>query len=297
MKPNIPKKHFKEKEKRNEAKKSQTILSLNNVVPKISQSLVKELSRYAREEKCGLVLEDEFISKEYIHSASDSKKVHDYFIYKVTGKLPLNGLEPYPIVTKTGKLSVDYERINAQIENLQLLLNRLNFSIEYNAFVFTNPKFGGTADLVVSNNNLKTKDIMKKRAIVSLKTSSLLNDERSDLGWGNVSIQDKEELMLEAIHVKLLAKYEWGIENIPFYYFVFSNKNEWEYKIFKIDVDELKLQSHYQNLLSAKKFLDETIKNGWKAHPKYSVCRTCSLTNVCKSFKDIPEIVSVSINE
>ena len=57
---NIPKKAYKEKEKRNNLKKAQATLELNNVTPKLSQSLVKELYKYKLKEECGLRVEAKY---------------------------------------------------------------------------------------------------------------------------------------------------------------------------------------------------------------------------------------------
>ena len=54
----------------------------------------------------------------------------------------------------------------------------------------------------------------------------------------------------------MLAKYEWGIEDIPFYFMVFSNKNEVECKIFEIIIDEATKFQHYQNLENIKKYYE-----------------------------------------
>jgi len=294
--PKIPKKAYKEKEKRNNLKKTQSELDLNNISPKISDLLVKDLYKYKLQEECGLRIESRFITKDVKFPTTELQDLHNYFYFHSTGKCVVDNVKPEPILLKTGKPSIEYVRINSQIENFKLLMSRMNFSIEQTRFEFTNPKFSGLADIVAHDNNIKSKDIMKKRVIIDLSTTSLLNDKWSSNGWGDENFEEKEELLLKAIHLKLLAKYEWGIEDIPFYYFVFSNKNNWEYKVFKINVFKETLQEHYSNLLNIKKFLDYTMKNGWIAYPNYSVCRECPLSiSSCNFATDIPKIQEVKI--
>ena len=231
---NIPKKAYKEKEKRNNLKKAQAVLDLNNVTPKLSQSLVKELYKYKLKEECGLRVEAKYVTKSVDFPSSEAQELGNYFEFKATGQLPRDGHTPEPILLKTGKPSIDYQRMDAQVENFKRIMKRLNFSVEQTGFTFTNPKYSGIADIIAHDNNIKTKVANKKRIIIDLKTSGLLHDKWSEYGWADESIEEKDGLMIQAIHYKLLAKYEWGIEDIPFYFIIFSSKNDWEYKIFKV---------------------------------------------------------------
>jgi hypothetical protein len=292
----IPKQAYKQKEKRNNLKKAQATLELNNVAPKLSQSLVKELYKYKLKEECGLRVEAKYVTKSVEFPSSEVQELGNYFEYKATGQLPRDGHTPEPILLKTGKPSIDYIRMDAQVENFKRVMKRLNFSVEQTGFTFTNPKYSGIADIIAHDDNIKSKDVMKKRIIIDLKTSGLLNDKWNAWGWADESIEEKDELLIQAIHYKLLAKYEWGIEDIPFYFMIFSNKNDWEYKIFKVNVDEATLQQHYNNLLNIKKFLDDTMRNGWIPYPKYAVCRECPLSiSLCNHATDIPKVQEVFI--
>jgi len=242
-----------------------------------------------------LRVEAKYVTKSVEFPSSEAQELGNYFEYKATGQLPRDGHTPEAIMLKTGKPAIDYQRMDIQVENFKNLMTRLNFSIEQTGFAFTNNKYSGITDIIAHDNNIKSKDVMKKRIIIDLKTSGLLNDKWSSWGWADESIEEKDELMIQAIHYKLLAKYEWGIEDIPFYFMIFSNKNDWEYKIFKVNVDEATLQQHYSNLLNIKRFLDDTMRNGWIPYPKYSVCRECPLADTCKHFTDVPKVQEVFI--
>lgn len=289
----MTKKAFKEKEKRNEAKKSQTELNLPKI-PKLSQSLVKSLYKYKVGEECGLRIKASYIDGISFPS-TEAQELGNYFEYVATGQLPRDGHTPKPILLKNGNPSVDYARMDAQVDNFKKLMSRLNFTIEKTGFKFTNPKYDGTADIIAYDNNIKTKDVNKKRIIIDLKTSGLINDKWSPYGWADESIEEKWDLLIQAIHYKMLAKYEWGIEQIPFYFMIFSTRNEWEYKVFKINVDEDTMFQHYNNLKNIKVFLDETLSAGFKPIPKYGVCRECPLANTCKHFVDVPKVQEVHI--
>ena len=291
--PKMTKKAFKEKEKRNEAKKTQTELILPKI-PKLSQSLIKALFKYKSGNECGLRIQASYIDG-VVFPSSEAQELGNYFEYMATGQLPRGGHVPQPVLLKSGSPSIDYARMDAQVENFKTIMNRLNFKIEKTGHKFTNPKYDGTLDILAHDENIKSKDVNKKRIIIDLKTTGLINDKWSPFGWADESIEEKWDLTIQAIHYKMLARYEWGIEDIPFYFMVFSNKNDWEYKVFKINVDVDTMNQHFHNLTNIKSFLDETLKVGFKAIPKYSVCRECPLAITCKSFVDVPQIQEVFI--
>ena len=289
----MTKKAYKEKEKRNEAKKQQTELILPKI-PKLSQSLIKQLYKYKMKEECGLRIEASYINQINFPS-SDAQELGNYFEYIATGQLPRDKHIPEPKRLKTGKLSLDYARMEAQKENFLEAMKRHGFEIEKTGFAFTNPKYSGITDIIALDKNVKSKVVNNRRVIIDIKTTGLINDKWTNYGWADESIEEKWDLLVQAVHYKMLAKYEWGIEDIPFYFMVFSTKNDWEYKIFKIEVDEDTKNQYYTNLKNIKKFLDISIESGWKAYPNYKVCRTCPLSITCSSFEDAPKIQKVWI--
>lgn len=282
----LTKKQFKEKEKRNEAKKLQTELNLPKI-PKLSQSLVKSLFKYKQGEECGLRIEKMYIEGVNFPS-SEVQELGNYFEYICTNQLPRDGHTPEAKLLKTGKMSVNYVRMEKQKENFENIMSEYKFTIEKTGFEFTNPKYSGIADIIALNED-------KERVIIDIKTSGLINDKWSPYGWANESIEEKWDLNIQAIHYKMLAKYEWGIEDIPFYFMIFSTKNDIECKIFEIIVDESTRFQHYQNLEKVKHFLDESIKNGWEAKPELMRCSRCELTESCLYGAVVPDVQKVYI--
>jgi hypothetical protein len=282
----LTKKQFKEKEKRNAAKLLQTELLLPKI-PKLSQSLVKTLFKYKLGEECGIRVEQMYIEGVNFPS-SDVQELGNYFEYICTNQLPRDGHTPTPKILKTGKPSINYARMDKQKVNFENIMRDYKFTIEKTGFVFTNPKYSGIADIIALNED-------KERVIIDIKTSGLINDKWSPYGWANESIEEKWDLNIQAIHYKMLAKYEWGIEDIPFYFMIFSTKNDVECKIFEIIVDESTKFQHYQNLEKVKHFLDESIKNGWEAKPELMRCSKCELTDSCLYAAVVPDVQKVYI--
>ena len=289
----IPKKAYKEKEKRNNLKKLQTEFDLPKI-PKISQSLVKALFKYKMGDECGLRIHAQYIEGINFPS-SEAQQLGNYFEYVATGQLPRDKQVPQPKLLKSGAFSTDYERINNQVDNFKNIMKHLNFSIEQTGFKFTHKLYDGTLDILAHDNNIKSKDINKKRIIIDLKSTGLINDKWTEYGWADESIEEKDSLMIQAIHYKMLALYEWGIEDIPFYFFVFSTKNDWEYKLFKVNVDESTMQQHQYNLKSIKIYFDSILKEGFKAIPSYDRCRECPLAITCSEMKSFPSIQEITI--
>ena len=289
----LTKKAYAYNEKRNKAKKQQTELALPKI-PKLSQSLVKALYKYKLKEECGLRIKASYIDGINFPS-TEAQELGNYFEYKATGQLPRGGHTPEAVILKSGKPNIDYERMDRQVENFKQIMKRLNFEIEQTGFKFTNPKYDGTADIIAIDKNVKSTILNNKRIIIDIKTTGLINDKWSPYGWADESIEEKWDLTIQAIHYKMLARYEWGVDDIPFYFIVFSTKNDWEYKVFKINVDVDTMTQHYNNLQNIKVYLDSILENGFQANPKYSLCRECPLQDTCPSFIDAPKIVEVFI--
>ena len=192
-------------------------------------------------------------------------------------------------------MTTAYIRMTKQKENYERIMKAYNLKVEHKGFVFTNPKYSGIADIIALDNNIKSKDKNKQRVIIDLKTSGLINDKWSPYGWADESIEEKWDLLIQAVHYKLLAKYEWGIEDIPFYFMVFSNKNEIEHKIFEINIDEATRVQHFQNLEKVKKYLDKCMKEGWKAKPELMRCNSCPMNDACLYQLEVPKIQKVYV--
>lgn len=288
----MTKKAFKEKEKRNEAKKCQMELGLPKT-PKISEKLIKALFKYKNGDECGLRINAEFVEGNTKFPNTEEEDLLDYFKYQAINKMPELNVIPQIKRLKNGNPSIEYARIDKHCLNLSKMLSRMNLEIEKTSFAFTNPKYEGVCDIVALNHKIKSKDLNKKRIIIDLNVSSSINDKV--YGWGNDNLHERWDITLKAIHYKMMAKYEWGIEDIPFYFMVFSLKNDWEFKVISIRVEEETLKTHYNNLKNIKLFLDETMKVGFTPFPNYSVCKDCPLETTCSSAEDIPQVIDLHI--
>ena len=263
MKRKLTKKQFKEKEVKNEAKKLQVELD------------------YKNDEECGLKIEASYING--INFASnDVQELDNYFEYICTKQLPRDNHTPIAKMLKNGNKSLPYVRMDKQKENYENIMKSY-------------PKYSGIADIIALDKNIKSKEKNKQRIIIDLKTSGLLNDKFSKWGWADESIEEKWDLLIQAIHYKMLAKFEFGIEDIPFYFMIFSNKNDYECKIFEINIDEATRYQHFQNLENIKKYLDKCIKEGFKPKPSLLRCNRCLMNKSCLHQLEVPQIQKVYV--
>ena len=61
--------------------------------------------------------------------------------------------------------------------------------------------------------------------VIDIKYTSLFDDKWSEYGWHTESLVYKSKTLLQPIHYKYLIKNLEGIEDIPFYFFVFNSKD------------------------------------------------------------------------
>jgi hypothetical protein len=253
---------------------------------KISQSLMKVLFKYKIKEECGLVLKAKYIDNISFPSNS-AMELGNYFEYICTGALTRDGRTPEPVLLKNGKATTPYERMDKQKETFDAIMQSYDLEIKKTGYEFKKSKYSGIADILAYDK------ANKRNVIIDVKTSGLLNDKWSSWGWHEDSIENKDELLIQAVHYKMLYEEEFGEANVPFYFFVFSTQNDWECKVYEIEVSENTLYTHKLNLANAEAFFESENKNGWKAYPSYQKCLHCALKSKCTSAISVPRSTKV----
>ena len=132
-----------------------------------------------------------------------------------------------------------------------------------------------------------------EKCIIDLKYSGLLDDKWNELGWETESLNMKDSLMIQGVHYKLLVKEKLGIDDVPFYYFVFNSKDETDMKIIKQVVDPDKFYFHKQNVEKMKSAIERDMEKGFKPYPDYRKCKDCPLNEVCPYKFSYPQITEV----
>jgi len=260
---------------------------------KISQSLLKNLYNFKQGTECGIKIKAHYLyGMEY--ESSDAMDLGNWFEYKATGQLPRNGVEPLPETLKNGDLSVSYRRMMKQLENYHKILEMYQIKILETGYHFNHPIGSGIADIIAEWNGQK--------CIIDIKTTGKIDDKWSEYGWGDekfeyVDSPNTQNLTIQAVQYKLLAREEWGID-VPFYFFVFSTTDEDAVKIFKVEVDPERIEKHLEQIKTVHNFFNNVFVNKTDeelAFPELKRCKQCPLKPNCKHFVEVPLIKTIQV--
>lgn len=253
---------------------------------KISQSLMKSLFAYMNGEKCGKLIEEHYINGVPFPS-SEFMELGNYFEYICTGSPARDGHIPEAQTTKKGEPTSKYKIMDLQKENFDRVMKKYGFKLKSIDYTFETEDSTGIADIIAEKDG--------ETVIIDVKTSGLINDKWKDTGWHEEAIERNEKLLVQAKHYKVMAEDMWGIENVPFYFFVFSNTNAIDHKVFLINCSPDTLEIHRENVQGAKKLLEKYLEEGFKTIPNYKECADCPLKESCQDFTDVPKIYEVQI--
>lgn len=261
---------------------------------KISQSLLKSLFNYKKGEECGLLLKERYVNG-LETPPTDAMNLGNWFEYKCTNQLPRSGKEPIPDTLKNGDLSIDYRRMSVQVENYFRIIESYGIQIDHTGYVFNHPTASGIADIVATWNG--------QRVIIDLKTTAKIDDKWSDYGWGDEKFEydspQAQHLTIQAVQYKWLAQNEWGDEDTPFYFFVFSTTDTNAIKIFKVEVDQDRIAKHQEQIESAHKYFNEQFllkERKELAIADMKRCANCPLKSTCEFAVEVPLIKTIYVS-
>lgn len=252
---------------------------------KVSQSIMKALHKYLNREECGYKFVAQYIDG-VGSDTSDAMDLGNWFEYQATGQLPRNGEVPQPIVLKSGKLSTAYERMDKQAENFNELIKHYGFEIVSTGHTFTKNELAtGIADVIARKDG--------KLCVIDIKSTGLIDDKWSDFGWNLDFLEEKHNLLIQAVHYKILAEEEFG-EEVDFYFSVHSTKNEKDHLFIKVNIDPDTMEQHKLGIENTSRVLKNEINRGFKPYPTYRRCGSCFLSEVCSEALKYPEINEIS---
>lgn len=274
-------------------------------IPNVSQSLIKSLFDYLNKKECGLVFKEKYIHGKLFPS-SDVQRLGQWFEYIATGALPKGGQIPAAERVKSGDLTADYKRMEIQIIHFNKSMEHYGFKVIKKGLKIIAKGMEGTVDIVAK----ATRDIdilnpetgvveftVKKGQIVfiDIKTSGLLEDKWNEMGWDTETLPQKDKLMIQPVHYKLLGKLKYKTD-IPFFFFIHSNKNEIDRKIIHVNIDPDKIEEHIQVVEKVKRMLKPLSLPAaqMEAYPDVKRCHKCPLNETCPSKIEVPQIVNVN---
>lgn len=246
---------------------------------------------YLNEKECGLFFKAKYIDKDPKAQLepTDAMKVGIYFEYLCTGALPKDGKIPEPDMVYKGKpnekLAAPYERATQSAQLFKQIIEHYNIKIKEIGYYLADDEINGVIDIYAEWDG--------QGVFIDLKYSGLIDDKWNEMGWAEESLHMKDSIMIQGVHYKLLAKRILNIEDIPFYYFVFSSADVNNVKIIRQEVDESKMQSHIVAINNILGKIKNELNYGFKAYPSMQKCSTCPLNDTCPSKVDYPLITEV----
>lgn len=261
--------------------------------PNLSQSLLKAYVDYYDEnvKGCGLKIRKQYFEKLPTPS-SEAAKLGIYFEYKATDYVREGDPIPQPKMVYAGtskeKYAVDYERAAESADLFKEIVKKHNIEILKIGEYMSHDGCSGISDI-----RAKWKG---EECIIDLKYSALIDDKWNEYGWHTESLVYKSKQLLQPIHYKYLVKNTMGIEDIPFYYFIFSSKDPKKAKIIKTNIQPEHIQLHEDVFVpKMKSYIDFHYNNPEKleARPNYIRCLECPFYDSCDKKADVPLIEQI----
>lgn len=256
--------------------------------PNLSQSLLKDYLDFYDEniKSCGLIIRKKYFEK-IRTPQTDVQKLGSYFEYSATGfsNDPNNPPQPEMVYKGTAKekMAADYERATKSAEIFKEIIAHHKIEIiNYGEYMFHDGS-SGISDIYAKWNG--------EECIIDLKFTSLFDDKFSEYGWHTESLPYKSKQLLQPIHYKYLVSKIKGINDIPFYFFVFSSKDPYNVKIIKTNIQEEHIRLHEEiTIQKIKRYINYHFNNpeALEARPNYLRCKNCSFFETCEERAEMP---------
>lgn len=260
----------------------------------ISQSLIKDWWDYKEEKYCGLMFEAVHIFKTAQIKETEPMKIGKRFEYECIGSLNRDGSKPGLVLTKYGKPVAKMKYILEQVIPFTNALKKykvtdikINQKLKYDAgeyFISAYPdmicKFGGMP------------------VIIDIKTTSMLGSKSvkyEDYGFDIETLASKKKLTIQPIHYKYAAIETLHVENIPFYWWIYSTTGSGDALFIEAVVSQELLAGHINVMDEIYSEITDELSIGLKPYPSVKMCRDCPLFDSCKSKTTVPEIEKVVI--
>jgi len=254
----------------------------------ISNSLLNRYQEYKNAELCGLRFKAVNIEKTHSEFTTDAMNRGKWFEFLCTNAKNRDGSEPVPQTTAKGAFTADYQRIFNQKNNFDKIYKRGDKIYDSDLIM----------EQTIDGQNYKAIfDILeydkekKPIAIRDIKMTGVINDKWSEYGWVNITYSK---------HINQAKFYIWIYWKrtdiiLPFYFDVFSTKNDKEFKMFKVKMDLSAIKEFEMYLFEAAKMIYFDIETGFIPYPDLMPCNFCPVRGDCKFFTDMPKIKEINL--
>lgn len=246
----------------------------------ISPTLLKEADKYFKGQACGKQLQAVYLDKTHETIQTDAMLAGAYFEFKATGALPRSGVEPEPLRTKAGALTAEFKRAEILAEVYKLQSEKMNIKVLETGITITKGRAKGIIDVIAEVDGIKV--------VLDLKFSGLFNNKWEDYGWHIDSLPYKYGLVIQPIHYEYLT-------GIPFYWWIFDKKSEFNSKLIRANVDPERIKIHEQHIETVHKLITLEYQMGFKVRPELERCEACPLKKECEQRALTPPIYTIDI--
>tara|TARA_R110002126_G_scaffold197836_2_gene345548 strand:- start:1761 stop:2603 length:843 start_codon:yes stop_codon:yes gene_type:complete len=268
----------------------------------ITQSFIKSLFKYKEGKACGLQFEAQFINNIEFPS-SDAMNLGSWFEYMCTGQTTKFGHIPEPTRLKAkkltkaeiesgmkqedqiGELSKKYKDALCHVEAFKQMIEACDYEIVATGERIVDKELGIQGDVDITVRKRGDKD--GRVIFIDTKFSGLLDNKWDERGWADESLEYKHDIMIQAVHYKLLGFQKYGYEP-DFFFWVFSSTNTTDRKNIRVNVDSEYFGKHQASIVQARQAFEAYKAKGWIARPKPKRCGNCPLRDKCPHFISLP---------
>lgn len=260
----------------------------------ISQSLIKDWWDYKEEKFCGLLFEAIHIFKTAQIKETEPMLIGKRFEYECIGSLNRDESKPGLVLTKYRKPVTKMKYILEQVIPFTNALKKykvtdikINQKLKYDDgkyFISAYPDMICKMDGVLS--------------LIDIKTTSMLGSKSikyEDYGFDVETLPGKKKLTIQAIHYKYASIETLHVENIPFYWWIYSTTGSGDALFIEAVISQKLLAGHINIMDEVYSELTDDLSIGLRSYPSVKLCRNCPLFDSCKDKTVVPEIEKVVI--
>lgn len=263
----------------------------------VSPSLIKDYWAYREKEFCGLVFEEQWITKDMpvvpYEELPEAILIGFRFEYLATGALPRRRDEPPgELLTPTGKRSTKNDHIDSQVSLFKRTMSRYKVKINQTSFKMELDR----GNYIMKSYQDIFGEINGRPVFIDLKTTGMLDNKWEDTGWGLERLHEKKKLMIQPAFAKISAREVLHIEDIDYYFYVASSTNGEDARFIKVDMSQRKI-AEYEDMIEdvgVSVFVEKELQ--FTPFPDYKKCMTCPLAEKCRYYMDTPAIIKLNLD-
>jgi len=256
---------------------------MSTPIPPISQSLLKSMRAYEKGEKCGLLIEAEWV-RGVRFEPSTAMRLGQWFEYKATGQLNYYGEVPEPDRMKSGEPTKPFRLAEVQAEKFKAYMKEYKWEIKASGIKQVNEEHGMSmtldVDLYIPKDGYwpfggKIPWSEKNaRVNMDLKYSGLIGNKWNPMGWVWETLGDSDHI-LQPIQYSIVSGRDL------FLFMVFGTTESQDCKIFPISVEEWAKEDHLKEVKARRNQLKSAIRSGFAPHPSFYNCNACPMAEGC----------------